>query len=386
VLKVSSRASIIGPCLIHPRLDSTATTFGDLLDRLNYYGKVLCEVSNGRYKKLVILAGLADSSFELFNKSNYEFLEIIRLGDSTINSISFGFKASRFLRKTKSSPNILIAGDLWVGLPASLMMKLLSRKNMAIQASLHGDPLSVGIGYKFRIKKVIKQFLLKFLLKRVDSIRVVSRHLADALAQKYGVPQDNIFIAPIPLKLSTEHRLTKTGEDIAIIGRLHEERGLRESLSIMTSFIESGKSPNILVIGEGPLSILVNEWKIGVQNSAEISVLGQLKRNELENLWPRIQILLSSALQEGYGMTIREAILQGTAVIARENQGTLELKETFSEAIHLYRTEQEAVNLLLSLSGITYPESTIISYRKMQTLMDRESTNKLITSWISESY
>ena len=70
--------------------------------------------------------------------------------------------------------------------------------------------------------------------------------------------------------------------------------------------------------------------------------LGHLPRKEINTLWREIGVLLSTAPYESYGLSMREALLNGVPVVSRDNAGARELKKLAPDLISIYGNYEHA--------------------------------------------
>jgi hypothetical protein len=97
--------------------------------------------------------------------------------------------------------------------------------------------------------------------------------------------------------------------------------------------------------------------------------------------YSKFSLLLSCALSEGYGLALREAILSGVPVVAKENLGTQALREIFPGMVFLFDSTDEAVELILSKMGFPADPKLTKCYRDKQIELDKNSLTALVTSW-----
>ena len=112
-----------------------------------------------------------------------------------------------------------------------------------------------------------------------------------------------------------------------------------------------------------------------------LQILGSLSHSDVLSRYPKFSLLLSCALSEGYGLALREAILSGVPVVAKENLGTRALREIFPEMVFLFNSTSEAVELILSKMDFPVDPRLIKSYRDKQIQLDKNSLTALVTSW-----
>jgi hypothetical protein len=82
----------------------------------------------------------------------------------------------------------------------------------------------------------------------------------------------------------------------------------------------------------------------------------------LVEFYRKLNCLLVCAPQEGYGLSIREAVMQGVFVIALENKGTREARELFPESVYLFKTVDEAAALMKKFRDKIFNQITTEMY------------------------
>jgi glycosyltransferase involved in cell wall biosynthesis len=370
------------PVLVHPRVSKIATDLIDLLQRLDQYAFELAEQLGRADTKLILLLGLNKSEFLSVKDLHFSHLRIVRVSNPTSNFINFGLRSKLALAKLGLAPTVLIAGDLTSGLLSSLVISRLSRRKIPIQASVHGELNTMAPSYLTRVKLNVKKVITDFSLPRVKSIRVVSNFLREELMSQHDLKDVNLFVAPVPIShYPTFVNRNSASLRIGVVGRLHYERNLLEVTEIIDLAISDEKVSEVKIIGEGPLRNYLEEWVEGHKFPQKIRLLGSQSQTEMLLHWSEIDVLLSCAVTEGYGLALREAVVSGAAVVARENLATRELQQIFTESVSLYRTPLEAARLLQSAPSkfeLITKENTI----EIQRDLDMQSISKLAKSWI----
>jgi glycosyltransferase involved in cell wall biosynthesis len=294
----------------------------------------------------------------------------------------FPSKLTRFLiylKNSKAKVTIVCGNnlyDFWV----SIILKLLFKQKIRVQIQFHGDIYSFNRKQFFKsLIRVITCFLGS---RTADSIRVVSEFQLDEIATRFGISQNKFVIAPLqinPLKIAPIEQLgAKSG--LTILGRLHPERGVSEMIQLVSLYCSNGGLETVSIVGDGPKSNEVFRLLRKEISDGRVRVVKRCSPSEVRNLLAGTNILLSTAPTEGYGLSIREAVLNGVKVIARLNKGTLEAKNNFSDSIELYSTLDRAFELIM-VSKPTLSTVQIKSFRAKQKQIDELALQRLVLSW-----
>jgi glycosyltransferase involved in cell wall biosynthesis len=357
---------------VAPRLLESSELPQDILFRFDTQASLARELNAGTNISFLFFFTVTPKTLGL-NFSHFPHLQIFKSIDFSAFPIFMLFNIVRKTRKIRNSDIMLVTGDISVGLPLTILISRYFLPNSRIQLAIHGDPFS---SRNKSLKRHIQIFLFKHFISSVDSFRVVSQHLELFLSQYLGRSKATTVVSPIPIQMTPEIEVARVGHTVGFVGRLHSERGVEEWCSIVQA-LEKERTTSLVVLGNGPLASYMKS------QISEITFFGSLSRQEVLNSYSQISVLLSCAANEGYGLAIREAVLHGTFVVARRNPGTSLLEETFPEAVALYSTKEEAVELLRDAQDKKLSNEQVLTFRKIQKNLDEQSSVKLVNSWIS---
>jgi len=362
------------PVLALNDLTRDATSHYDLLNRFNLYAKHFSVLSTNNEVKLHLITKKLPTHFDL-KASNWPYLEIIQANNSSISYLSTLF---RFIHRNKGSISIIIAGSPWKDFLFVLPMKLFFR--IPIQVSIHGEPYRVANNSPFSAM-ALKNIWLRIFLRYADSIRAVSNHQIAPLSSKYKVNISRIFTSPIPVDIPSISPTPKLKNTIAFVGRLHEERDPFLWLQIIHELYTLRQDFSAIVIGDGPLRHQVSDYLQKQLPNLDCSLVGSISHPEVQRYWNRISILLSTAPNESFGLTLREAQLAGVMVIARNNSGTTANSLEFGRSITLFDTTREAVSAMVEALDNPKDEEDLPKIRLIQDQINLKSLNNLAESW-----
>jgi len=364
------------PIFINPNLDSSAEDRGDLLARFNKYGEVLQERTNGRIQKLCMTAGFQEFGNNL---DKYPNLELIRVGNQTRNFLSFGIRTVFKLKKLRLRPSILISSDLYFAFCATLIVCFFTRPSQGIQISFHGTFLNTTDG---RLKAHIRKKYLAFVIRNASIVRVVSPQLLQELNNCFDLSGKSIFVAPVPVSLPPFNPPVRRSKTIAFVGRIHHERGLDLWVSIISQLNFIRKDFSCLIVGGGENEKNFKHQLSQVLPPERLKFTGKLSRVEVFAYLPKIQILLSTAPSEGFGVAIREAMSAGTFVCASKTLVTSELDSRFPNLMRTFDSEADGISQLNKLLDQIHDAAEVFSFRENLEKQNESNLEVLIQSWI----
>jgi glycosyltransferase involved in cell wall biosynthesis len=151
--------------------------------------------------------------------------------------------------------------------------------------------------------------------------------MAQEAIQKRWVGEEKVVIAPVPISL-TETSSTapqKHPRSIGFVGRIQKERGLIEFCKFAKRLFSIDPEVSLIIVGDG------NERR-NFENLIKKSIpegrfefTGHLESEDLELVWNKIGILVSTAPSESYGRALREALIHGVAVWSTRTRGLEDL-------------------------------------------------------------
>lgn len=350
-----------------------------VLKRIDDYSRALLQSSELEAKVIVyVKSNYLESDLGLH--PTYPSLEIVPMANFTAYGFHYFFRLMRRCVKQPASPTLLIAGDPWKDtLIVTALKKVLWWVPIKTQMSIHGDLVNQE---NLGLKRVIKKAWLSFAMKNSDTIRVVSEHLRDQLIREFGICRSKIFVAPIPVSLPNQGEIQQNSKHlVGFVGRLHYERGLSEFIEIVSKLNQSSKELEYLIVGDGPDRTSFLDKLSRIVGPEKIDFRGFLGENEMSRAWTECKLLLSTAPSEGYGLALRESLLNATFVVARSNAGSSAAQAEFDYGIYTYRDVNEAVELIESLMDDAFLISAIEGIRLQVLESNMKSLDSLIDSW-----
>ncbi len=370
--------------VLHPNIQAVSTPLAEVLLRFNEYGQSLQDLRPERKPELILLVGCSKSSSGEVSRYRLQHLRVIRLSKSRLLSLKYIICSTLYIRKLvrENYGVTLVAGDLRASLFPILVIKYLFSRKVRLQTSVHGNlTFNVKCG---DLKNYCVMKVVVLALRSSDSIRVVSRHLKEIVSSRMPGSNSKIVISPIPIsKLVMNGEIfRKENNTIALVGRLHSERGIIQALEYAEKILISDPSVRLFIIGDGPLRANVESWLSRSKVNNQVKYFGKLSNNDVIKLYSEIDILISNADTEGYGLAVREAALSGCRVLMRRNDGSAELSNVFGGQIFEYGSFEEFWGKFGEARILSVPARQILELRGVHEKLDGEYRKLLIKSWL----
>ena len=364
---------------IQSKLPSSLKEFQQIATRWNGYSEVLSGISEGACIRIFTPKRLSPEFLRVLNSTAISSWPAVESKSDFISRVN----SLRKQISREKRPTMLVCGDNQLSLLIALFIKFLVKEKPKIQIQFHGDTYTYHSNPG--IKGLIRVALSRLGILHADSIRIVSAFQSEELLELSPRLKGKMVLVPIPIDISKVGRHSSIKKyELGFIGRLHPERGVAEFIAIVKSLKVENPKLTLIVVGEGPLlgdiQIELAKWI----SDGTLIHRGFISSDELAHVYSETRVIVSSAPKEGYGLTIREAVLSGARVVARESRGATEAKEIFRDYIWTYSSIGEAVRLI-QLS-IEKPEvGGLAKLIEIQTRSDKDGVVRLAKSWLISS-
>lgn len=185
-----------------------------------------------------------------------------------------------------------------------------------IIATKHGWTSSSRI---VRLWECIDMFFLRFF----DQIVAVSSEVRYKLLRR--IPEQCVKLIPngitvrnLPSQnvasLRTELGLEKASQVVGIVGRLSIEKGQKFFLEAAKKIAKVIPSVRFLIVGEGPMRKELKEYTNLLNLNDIVFFTGY--RNDIEEIYSLLDVVVSSSLREGLPLTLLEAMARKKPVVA----------------------------------------------------------------------
>lgn len=310
-------------------------------------------------------------------------LEVIGLHGNRRLSPRFIYSVIKFIDRERFGKLLMIAGDPW---ESAMSVQIIGRfipTKFTTQVQIHADITSRAWA-EISLLNRLRKFLLRFTLKKFDSIRVTSCEILSGIAERYRIPQNKIIVSNLRLNLEPESRvkLAKTRpRTISFVGRLEKDRGLETFVEIVKKIAELDLHVNI--VGGGTYKEEFKNDLEEILGASKIHFWGELKSNNMESVWNHSGILVSTAPSESFGRTIREAACFGIPVMGVPSRGFKEFT-TFASVpwVRIVDPEWNNEEVRANVEELLRIETSLNVREKILKIQD-EQTDILIKEWLS---
>jgi glycosyltransferase involved in cell wall biosynthesis len=298
------------------------------------------------------------------------------------NLFMWFFGTASFIFRNRSAVSWLVAGNPWESFWLALIMKLTLCRSAKIQVQFHGD--FYGSTWKTLARRNSLRFkTLTIVSSFCDSARFVGRDQESKALRICPQLRQKTFVSPLQFSLGkfqpNSFRLS-SHFTVGVVGRLHPDKGVDNALRFIGCLKALNYSFSIVFIGDGPLKEHIRA-RLEV-NGVSHKLTGHLIGGELDEIWRSLDLVLSLAPAESYGLVPREALSRGKRVVGVQNAGINDLKMELPEWSGLEVLPEDwdcnSVELVLQRLELHLP---LTSNRELFEFQLREALHRLIKSW-----
>ena len=223
------------------------------------------------------------------------------------------------LKKIIKTDNIGIIHAHWL-IPqgfVAVIYKRLFHKSIRIFGTIHGSDLN---GFKNRFGR----FLLKFVLKNIDELSVVSNSIKEDV-KKLGYAKE-VFVYPMGVDTTIFHpgkkdpdfkqKLGIKGNCILFVGSIIEAKGIRHLIQAMPLVLRELPETALLVVGDGNLKEEMKQLAHQLVIAQNVIFTGKIPHSELPPYFASADVFVLPSFSEGFGLVVAEALSSGTLTIA----------------------------------------------------------------------
>jgi len=216
--------------------------------------------------------------------------------------------------------DLVIAQDvLFIGL---LGYVVALRHGARLITQVHGDYLDNPRWLTERKGNYVRNAIGKFVLRRSDGIRCVSKKIVDDLHDRLHVPNEKMLSAPIGTDLSMfspEGECADVGGPfILFVGRLLPEKSPFLFCDVLIPLMKEHTDLHAVFAGDGPLKSELEKRFVDAGFGSRVHFLGHVGGADLAQYYRAARVMLHTAAWEGWGMPMVEALACGCPVVSTD--------------------------------------------------------------------
>lgn len=284
-------------------------------------------------KEFEILDGVKIHRFRYMNDEKDENIAYQgNMHKLVLGSVNGIFQFKQFLNSYRQSAldiiqkeQIDIIAGHWL-VPAGLVMKPLYKKTgLPMIMSSHGTDIRLMKKYFNVLYRFLKTFCLQ-----LKSWTVVSSFLRDGILSMDRRLEPILEVLPMPHDETVFYRDESVIRDnnlIVSVPRFTDQKRVDILIKAFALISEKNADLKLHIYGEGPLRSQIDDLidKFALQN--RVAIFNPVTQHELREIYNRASIVVLNSVNEGFGLTLSEAMLCGATVIGTDSGGIRDIIE-----------------------------------------------------------
>ncbi len=243
-----------------------------------------------------------------------------------LGSVSGIFQFKNFLDKFRQAAfevidkeSIDIVSGHWL-VPAGLIMKTIKKKTgLPMILSSHGTDIRLIHKYFNAAYRYLKSFC-----HSLYSWTMVSNYLKDEILSLDPTLKDILKVLPLPHDETIFYKddlISKDKNLVTSVTRFTEQKRVDYLIKAFALVNEKLPDAKLHIYGEGDLQPEIESLihKFGLQE--KVTIFPAVDQSELRSIYNRSTIVVLNSYLEGFGLTLSEAMMCGTAVIGTDSGG-----------------------------------------------------------------
>ncbi|MDI6760031.1 MAG: glycosyltransferase [Candidatus Brocadiaceae bacterium] len=234
----------------------------------------------------------------------------------------------------RESIDLVYTQDCFV---TGLVGYLLKRKyNIPLCLCIHGDMIDNPYWINEKLLNRFFNILGKWLIKRADTLRVVSKSEMEKLI-RMGIPKEKIWNIGCTVKIHEflkadgapirSRYLVNNGKSkiLLFIGRFTEQKDIPTLLKALTIILRSHPEAVLLLLGQGYLQAKLEKMAHELGIEKDVVFVGSVPHEDIFAYYAACDLFLLSSVYEGKARVLEEASAAAKPVVATDVSGTRDI-------------------------------------------------------------
>lgn len=341
-----------------------------------------------------LMYGLTEAGWEVSL-----FLSDRRVGDEWVPELeSHGVAVTRFRPTREIDPagsreaRRLLAGFPLVHFnkvdPRSLLPAIPAARSAGARAVVSTEHVVLGPASRYPFGRQVVARMVRRTNALLDAVTVPCEYARRVYSERYRVPPSKVVNVGTAVRLDSfdegvdrtrvrgEFGLGRDDVVAAIVGRLHEQKGLEAAIESVPAILEREPRFRLLLVGAGPLEDVLRT--IVSRESLGSAVILAGRRDDVPEVLAAADLLILPSESETAPLTVLEAMAAGLPVVATDVGGVGEAVESGVTGVLIEPRDPRAIAEAV-LSVVALPDGGAAMGRAgRRTVRERFSRDRLV--------
>ncbi len=234
-----------------------------------------------------------------------------------------------------------------------------------------------------------RQWLERWISRRVQRIVCVSRSVADFCQQEVGLPTEKLVVVSNGIETSAypasgPARLSALGikpdrQLIACVARLHPQKGVDWLLSFSRRWLDQLPHHDLLLVGDGPQRQSLQQMAVSLGIDARVHFTGW--RPDVPQILAASALLVLPSRWEGMPNVMLEAMATALPIVAVRTQGVEELLGPLAEPQSVALGDRDGFVAKLVRVGQDAAEAAELGRRNRERVIQHFSLSAMVAAY-----
>ena len=247
--------------------------------------------------------------------------------ERVFGSLSGPFRFRRFLNRFRSAAldivekeKIQVVAGHWL-VPSGMVMKKIAsgRAGLPMILSSHGTDIRLMKKHGWIAYPYFKRFC-----RSLKKWTVVSSFLKEEIVRLDSRLAGVLEVLPLPHNEAIFYKdesMQRESDLVVSVTRFTDQKRVDYFIKAFATVFEKRPQTKLEIYGSGPLQTDIERLIKDLNLQAQVTLFPPVRQEELREVYNRATIVVLNSFEEGFGLTLSEAMLCGAAVVGTDSGG-----------------------------------------------------------------
>lgn len=219
--------------------------------------------------------------------------------------------------------DIIHAHD-WMSFKAGMLAKEITKKPLVVHIHATEFDRTGGNGVNEMVYNIERSGMIE-----ADTVIAVSQFTKNKIIKHYAINADKISVVHNAITHDVVHYRDNCNNNqqpmVLFLGRLTLQKGPDYFITAAQKLLHYRPKVTFVIVGSGDMEEDLIQWVARAGMSDKILFTGQLRGADVDKMYRIASVFVMPSVSEPFGLTVLEAIQQGTPVIMSKQSGVSEV-------------------------------------------------------------
>jgi|GEM_PF-548967 len=242
-------------------------------------------------------------------------------------SLSGPFRFHRFLNRFRSvaldiieKERIQVVAGHWL-VPSGMVMKKIASGKAGLPMILSSHGTDIRLMKKHR--RIAYPYFKRF-CRGLKKWTVVSSFLKEEIVRLDSSLAGTLEVLPLPHNEAIFYKdgsVQRESDLVVSVTRFTDQKRVNYLVKAFATVVEKRPQAKLEIYGSGPLQTDIERLIKDLDLQRQVTLIPPVRQEELREVYNRAAIVVLNSFEEGFGLTLSEAMLCGAAVVGTDSGG-----------------------------------------------------------------